>query len=91
MSILRALRGAPMVTLPVLGQNLTLYRKGSKFGLSVGVATVVLFQLPFRLLSDAGQLLQLLIAACGFCLAATLVASRGPAGVREKDVAKRWL
>jgi hypothetical protein len=91
MSTLRRLRGEPLVTVPCLGQTLTLYRQGSQFALFVGLATFTLFNLPWHHIPVAGQVLPPLTAAIGCYLAATLMASRAPAEADPEVASGRWL
>ena len=52
MLTLQKLRGDSMLRVPTLGRTLTLYRQGGRLALSSFLATVVLFNLPWRLPCD---------------------------------------
>ncbi len=80
-----------MVTVPCLGQTLTLYRQGLRFALFVGLATLALFNLPWHHIPIAGQVLPPLTAAIGCYLAATLIAWRAPAEAGPDAASGRWL
>lgn len=90
-SVLRRLRGEALCKVPMLGQTLTLYRQGALCDLFVGLATVVLFNLPWRWIPHVGDVLQLLVAVAGFYLAAALMGARAPDGMDAEKAASRWL
>lgn len=91
MSILKRLRGEPRSTMPFLGQTLTFYRQGVQLGLFTGLATFVVFNLPWHLLPAGGQIFQGLTTVVGCYLAAAVMASRAPAEIDPEDAAARWL
>ena len=91
MSTLQRLRGEPKFCADILGQTLTFYRQGIPLGLAVGLATFIVFQLPWNLVSTGGQVLQVLATLVGCYTATTLMASRAPAGTDAAIAASRWL
>ncbi|MDP9993918.1 hypothetical protein J2W28_004381 [Variovorax boronicumulans] len=88
MSTLHKLRGALMLRVPVLGRTLTLYRQGARSALFSFLATVVLCNLPWRLIPAVGEILQMLVAAFGFYFSAALIGSLTPDDV-DADTASR--
>jgi hypothetical protein len=91
MPLLQRLRGEPAFTMPCLGRTLTLYRQGSRLGLFAGLGTIALFNLPWHLVPGGAEVAQPLAAVVGAYFAATLIASRAPAGTDASDAASRWL
>ena len=57
MSMLQKLRGDLMLRVPILGRTLTLYRQGARLALFSFFATVVLCNLPWRLIPTVGEIL----------------------------------
>ncbi|MDQ0073355.1 hypothetical protein J2W34_005163 [Variovorax boronicumulans] len=91
MSTLQKFRGDSTLRTPMLGRTLTLYRQGAWFALFSFLATVVLFNLPWRLIPVAGEILQMLVAAVGFYLSAALIGSLAPNDVDAETASRRWL
>lgn len=91
MTTLQKLRGTSMLRVPTLGRTLTIYRQGARLGLFSFVATVVLYNLPWRLIPAAGETLQVLVTAAGFYLSATLSSSLTPNDVDVDSASQRWL
>lgn len=91
MSTLQKLRGAPFHRMPLLGRTLTLYGPGARRGGLVALATVLLFNLPWRLIPAVGEALQPAMAVMGFYGAATLIGSLTDPGLDETSAARRWL
>lgn len=91
MSTLQRLRGDSMLRVPTLGRTLTLYRQGARLALFSCVATVVLCNLPWRLVPVVGEILQMLVAAVGFYLSAALIGSLTPNDVNADTASQRWL
>lgn len=90
MSILQKLRGDPKVEIPLWGRKLTIYRQGAQLGLFSFVATVVLFNLPWRWIPGLGEILQMLFATVGFYLSAALIGSLTPKGLGAEISSRRW-
>uniref|UniRef100_UPI00104C878A hypothetical protein n=1 Tax=unclassified Variovorax TaxID=663243 RepID=UPI00104C878A len=88
MSTLQKLRGDSMLRVPTLGRTLTLYRQGGRLALFSFLATVVLFNLPWRLIPAVGEILQMLVAAVGFYFSAVLLGSLTPNDA-DADTASR--
>jgi hypothetical protein len=91
MSTLQKLRGDLMLRVPTLGQTLTLYRQGARLALFSFFATVVLCNLPWRLIPTVGEILQVLVAAVGFYFSAALIGSLTPNDVDADTASRRWL
>lgn len=91
MSTLQELRGHSMLRVPTLGCTLTLYRKGARLAFLSFVVTVVLCNLPWHLIPAVGEMLQMLVAAVGFYLSATLFSSFTPNDVDADSASQRWL
>lgn len=91
MPLLQRLRGEPAFTMPCLGRTLTLYRQGSRLGLVTGLGAIAVFNLPWHLVPGGAEVARPLVAVVGAYFAATLIASRAPAGMDASDAASRWL
>lgn len=91
MSTLQKLRGDPKIEIPIGGRTLTIYKQGTRAGLFSLVATVVLFNLPWRWIPGLGDILQMLVVAVGFYLSAALIGSFTPAAVDAESSSRRWL
>ncbi|CAN5495731.1 hypothetical protein BH10PSE18_BH10PSE18_08560 [soil metagenome] len=91
MTTLQQLRGDSMLRVPTLRRTLTLYRQGARLALFSFFATVVLCNLPWRLIPAVGEILQMLVAAVGFYLSAALISSLTPNDVDADTASRRWL
>lgn len=80
-----------MLRVPTLRRTLTLYRQGARLALFSFFATVVLCNLPWRLIPAVGEILQMLVAAVGFYLSAALISSLTPNDVDADTASRRWL
>ncbi|MGJ7511812.1 hypothetical protein [Variovorax sp. GT1P44] len=90
MSTLQKHRGEPKIKVPTLGRTLTIYRQGARIGLFSVMATLVLFNLPWRLIPVVGEILQLLVAAVGCYLSVALMSSLTPNDMDADTAATRW-
>ncbi|MGJ7545275.1 hypothetical protein [Variovorax sp. LT1R16] len=90
MSTLQKLRGDPKTEIPMGSRTLTIYTQGARLGLFSFVATVVLFNLPWRWIPGMGDILQALVAAVGFYLSAALIASLTPTPMDAATSSRRW-
>lgn len=91
MTTLQKLRGNSMLRVPTLGRTLRIYRQGARLGLFSFVATVVVYNLPWRLIPAAGETLQMLVTTAGFYLSAALSGSLTPNDVDVDSASQRWL
>lgn len=91
MTTLQKLRGDPRIQIPMGRRKLTIYRQGGRAGLFSFVATVVLFNLPWRWIPGLGDILQMLVVAVGFYFSAALIGSFTPAAVDAESSSRRWL
>jgi len=56
-----------------------------------GLGAIAVFNLPWHLVPGGAEVARPLVAVVGAYFAATLIASRAPAGTDASDAASRWL
>ncbi|MPT10887.1 MULTISPECIES: hypothetical protein [Comamonas] len=91
MSLLQRLRGDLFQQVPCLGQTLFLYKQGFVLGIFVALITLIIFNLPWQILSFEREAIQLVIAVIGSYASANLVGTRAPSGCPPEVAAKRWI
>jgi hypothetical protein len=91
MSTLQKLREDSMLRVATLGRTLKLYRQGARLALFLFLATVVLCNLPWRLIPAVGELLQMLVVAVGFYFSAARMGSLTPNDVDADTVSRHRL